>query len=293
MNKQIQLPTAILLLFLLTQISCISNKKHLAAIQSANDAFEIQQQKYAVQINLQEQQIDSLRISLATAEGGRVSLLESQMQFQEKIDALQDRLRNSQSTAQNTTQGLNQTLAAKDQQIASRDAQLRQLRDLLSKNAVQLDILSRDIQSKLGFMDVSVTTKNRRVHVVIPEKNNFPPNETRVRSAGRALLSNIAAVIQSHPELEIWIVGHSDNRSSRSRGNNWNFSSSRAAEVAKVLIDQYGVSGNQIVAAGQAEFSPKASNEDRSGQEMNRRVEIVFRPRLEYQIRDLEKQLGI
>lgn len=274
-------------------MGCISNQKHLAAIQSANDVFEFQRQQYSQQIAEQSMRIDSLRIALATAEGGRITLLEAQVPFQEKIDALQDQLRSSQSSAQNTTQGLNQTLLEKDKQIASRESQLAQLRDLLQDNSRQLDLLSQDIQSKLGYLDVSVTTKNRRVHVTIPERNNFPPDETRVRSAGRALLSNIAAIIQSHPELEIWIVGHSDNRSSRSRGSNWNFTTKRAAEAAKVLVNQYGVSGNQIVAAGQAEFAPKASNEDRNGQEINRRLEIVFRPRLEYQIRDLEKKLGL
>ena len=150
MNKRlIQSPIVVLSLLLFVQTSCISNKKHLAAIQSANDAFELQREQYATQIKQQKLQTDSLRIALATAEGGRTTLLESQMQFQEKIDALQDQLRNSQSSAQSTTQGLNQTLAQKDEQIQAKQEIIAQQNAQLQANQEEILENRRQLQARV------------------------------------------------------------------------------------------------------------------------------------------------
>lgn len=275
--------------FLMT--SCISNKKHLAAIQALEQTQKTAIDTLNIQINQQTVITDSLAILLAHARGGNDALLLTQDKLQVRIDELQEQIRSTQNSAQNTTQGLNQTLAQKDQQIAFKEAKIQEIRSMVGETEQKVDQLAREIQSKLAYLNLVVTTKNYRVHVTIPEGNNLEVGDTRVRSSGRALLSNIAQIIQNHPELEVWVIGHSDNKGTRKFSSNWNFSALRAVEVVKVLVEQYQVSPNQIIAAGQAEFSPKASNESRAGQEENRRVEIVFRPRIEYTIRDLKKKI--
>jgi chemotaxis protein MotB len=62
--------------------------------------------------------------------------------------------------------------------------------------------------------------------------------------------------------------------------SNWELSSARALSVVRVLIDA-GVSPENLSGAGYGEFQPVASNDDREGRRLNRRIEIVMLPNLD------------
>ena len=62
--------------------------------------------------------------------------------------------------------------------------------------------------------------------------------------------------------------------------SNWELSSQRAVEVVKVMIEA-GVKAEMLTAAGAAEFDPLVDNETPENRSTNRRVEIIFLPKID------------
>jgi outer membrane protein OmpA-like peptidoglycan-associated protein len=52
--------------------------------------------------------------------------------------------------------------------------------------------------------------------------------------------------------------------------------SERRAQSVQMALMQRGVGSNQVSALGKGESFPVASNEDASGRQQNRRVELIF-----------------
>lgn len=88
-----------------------------------------------------------------------------------------------------------------------------------------------------------------------------------------ATLKEIVRLLSKNPDLEIYLVGHTDNVGKLAY--NMDLSSRRAASVVKALIADYGVSADRVEAAGIGPLAPVASNRTDEGRAKNRRVELV------------------
>lgn len=85
-------------------------------------------------------------------------------------------------------------------------------------------------------------------------------------------LANALAYMERYPDGQYEIAGHTD--SIGSDAYNQDLSERRAQVVATYLIDNKGVSAEQITVVGYGETSPVASNETESGRARNRRVQV-------------------
>ena len=100
-------------------------------------------------------------------------------------------------------------------------------------------------------------------------------------STPRCIPSSPAA--RSHTEgRSFQVEGHRDNVpiSTERFPSNWELSSARALSVVRILIDA-GVAPEHVSGAGYGEYQPVASNDDRDGRRLNRRIEIVMLPNLD------------
>jgi outer membrane protein OmpA-like peptidoglycan-associated protein len=98
----------------------------------------------------------------------------------------------------------------------------------------------------------------------------FQTDRARVRHAFRPALDDIAAILKAHPEIgRCAIEGHTD----ATGPQEWNkkLSLERAKSVAVYLISK-GVDPARVVAVGQGEGLPWASNQSEAGRAANRRV---------------------
>jgi chemotaxis protein MotB len=121
-----------------------------------------------------------------------------------------------------------------------------------------------------------------RLTITLAHEFAFEPGDVKTHSAGDDALARLGAVMSKRADHRIHIVGHTDNQRPKSAlrshfPNNWALSAARAAVVANAFEKQ-GVSGKRIVAAGQGEERPVASNSNPKGRAKNRRVEIVLAP---------------
>lgn len=108
----------------------------------------------------------------------------------------------------------------------------------------------------------------------------FNPGSIELTEAVQTLLVEIADSLRGSESILITVVGHCDNveRSADPEADSWMLSTQRAAEVVRFLISQ-GISPQRLRAAGQSKFRPLASNHNRAGRDLNRRVEILISPR--------------
>jgi OmpA-OmpF porin, OOP family len=101
----------------------------------------------------------------------------------------------------------------------------------------------------------------------------FDTGQAALRVGAYGTLDRLASALKDKPERSVIIEGHTDNVGSDA--NNQLLSEHRASSVQNALL-QRGVGTNQIQAMGKGEGVPIATNENETGRQQNRRVELIF-----------------
>jgi len=86
------------------------------------------------------------------------------------------------------------------------------------------------------------------------------------------VLRQVAGYMETNPTVKLQITGHTDNVGSAA--SNLDLSKRRAASVAKVLSDQFGVAADRFATDGKGDTQSVGSNAKPEGRAMNRRVEF-------------------
>lgn len=101
----------------------------------------------------------------------------------------------------------------------------------------------------------------------------FDTDSANVKNTSAPTLQEIARLLTDNPDLNLIIVGHTDNEGSYDY--NMELSRRRADAVANTLSSDYGASSSRLRSAGVGYLAPAASNADDVGKQLNRRVELV------------------
>jgi outer membrane protein OmpA-like peptidoglycan-associated protein len=101
----------------------------------------------------------------------------------------------------------------------------------------------------------------------------FDTDAATIRAESATVLAEIGSMLQSHPELDLMIEGHTD--STGDFDHNMDLSRRRADSVKKWLVDRHGIAPAKLRTMGLGPTQPKVSNDDDAGRQQNRRVELV------------------
>lgn len=101
----------------------------------------------------------------------------------------------------------------------------------------------------------------------------FDTDSAEIGPASSPTLAEISQLLQNRPDLNLLVVGHTDNQGGYD--HNMDLSRRRAEAVARVLAGDYSIPESRLRAAGVGYLSPVASNDTEPGRAMNRRVELV------------------
>ena len=93
-----------------------------------------------------------------------------------------------------------------------------------------------------------------------------------LKPGAREKLAKVAGILLSYPGLNIEVGGYTDSVGSNSM--NQTLSENRAASVRDYLVNQ-GVTSASITSRGFGETQPVATNDNSSGRQQNRRVELL------------------
>ncbi len=103
----------------------------------------------------------------------------------------------------------------------------------------------------------------------------FDTGKISIQAKSKTALVQVAQLLSSKPEMNIYIVGHTDMQGSLK--SNIELSKKRANAVLEELATQYGIDRSRMDGQGMGPLAPEASNTDEKGRSKNRRVVIVVR----------------
>lgn len=101
----------------------------------------------------------------------------------------------------------------------------------------------------------------------------FDTDKAEVKPESESALVEVAKLLQGHPALKLFVVGHTDNAGAFD--HNLKLSRDRASAVVAALTGKHGVSASRLQPFGAGPTSPAAPNQTEEGRAKNRRVELV------------------
>ncbi len=159
-------------------------------------------------------------------------------------------------------------------------AALEKEKELVGQKAKTLE---NEMREQLESKDVTISKLQGKLTVTIVDRVMFDSGEATLKPDGAAVMQKIADLLGSHPELQIHVVGHTDNvpirQTAQSRfASNWELSTARALAAVHFLTEKAGVDPHRVGAVGYGEFRPVADNATAEGRAKNRRIAITILP---------------
>jgi chemotaxis protein MotB len=141
--------------------------------------------------------------------------------------------------------------------------------------------IPEDILPGLVGSGVSVRSEPGGIRLTANDKVFFALGQAKLSSSGQQVLRRIGRIIKTqYPGSMIRVEGHTDDVPIRKvrhiYPSNWELSTARACTVVRFLVEEAGVSPQQIYPAGFAYFKPVASGTSADARSQNRRVEITI-----------------
>jgi chemotaxis protein MotB len=137
--------------------------------------------------------------------------------------------------------------------------------------------------SDVNDSDVDIKVEKGVVFISISDKMLFKSGSADVTDKASNVLSKVAQVLNSKPEIEFMVEGHTDNVAIKNNcvTDNWDLSVKRATSVVRILQNKFGIDPKRMTAGGRGEFIPLQSNDTAEGKAANRRTRIVILPQLD------------
>jgi len=250
--------------------SCVSKKIYLAS-QSALQSARTDSNRLANKVSDLEKNLADLRSKGATLQQG-LNDLKTQLDVTSKDAA--GKIASQQSL-----------LNKSKEEIASQQKKLESLQSLLEQQKKNADALRQkmaDALVKFNSNELTVAVKNGKVYVSLQESLLFPSGSAMVNPKGKEALGKLAEVLNTNPDINVNIEGHTDSIPIRTRfEDNWALSTARATSIVRILTKDYKVDPLRVIASGHSSYDPLESNADAEGRAKNRRTEIILTPKLD------------
>ncbi len=262
--------------------ACISNKKHLAAIDLINTTHSGEVLQLESEIDTRNNTIKDLELKLAERIGENNILLMLRDELTIELETLEGNIKNLSSSSSSTEKNLSADLAKKEQYIKELKAHLTKVETTI----VAHEDIIKQITGNLNFIaqdypdDIDVGLGYDFATIEIKESFLFKrKSTTRLEDSGLIILEKFSEIFQQHPNIKVQVIGHTDTAppSDKKRyTDNWNFSALQSATIVRTLVDEYDVNSNQLTVAAKGESAPRASNSTTEGKSNNRRIEFYI-----------------
>lgn len=262
----------VLAVALATPSCVVLSSTHEAKIAELTASAKREQQLKADIVQLQKE-LGGLQASLASAgkqyddAAALIGELKKQL---EKLGQNVDRLSSEKGQLSAGLEDARNRLEELRRQKAAAEARAAVFRNLIEK-----------LRAMIDAGQLKVTIRNGRMLIVLPNDVLFDSGKTELKQAGKDALGQVAKVLAGMADRRFLVAGHTDNvpiKTSRFPSN-WELSTARAVEVAKLLVAG-GMRPEVLGSAGYAEFDPVAANDTDGNKGLNRRIEIILEPNL-------------
>ena len=250
--------------------------------KSERDKLKLERDKLAADFAATDKNLKALQASYNALEKNSDAALKSNMdknrellaQLETKEKALaaeQDRLNKLKSELESSSK----RLAELESYIAAKEANMKKLKETLSKSL-------KAFEGK----GLTIEQRNGKVYVSMENKLLFQTGSWAVNEEGKKAIVLVGKVLSDNPDISVLIEGHTDNDKILGAigggvENNWDLSTKRATAIVNILSENKGINKQNLTAAGRGEFAPLMSNDTPEGKAKNRRIEIVLTPKLD------------
>ncbi|GAB4093381.1 OmpA/MotB family protein [Flaviaesturariibacter terrae] len=285
MNGRIILASALLLI---GSASCVSKKK-LAAEQA----------KYA-ELNTFYTQVQT---DLKTCRDAQDEAARRRAQLETDLESARQQLnaaKESNTLMVNQLQSLSVITASQAESIRKsleningKDALIQDLNRAIQRKDSLNMALVMNLKSALkdvNDQDIEIKVEKSAIFISISDKLLFKSGSYEVSPAAMTVLGKVAQVLNSKPDIDFLVEGHTDNVPVSLPGiqDNWDLSTKRATSVVRILQKQYNIDPKRMTAGGRGEYLPLQPNDSPSGKAANRRTRIVILPQLDQFFKLLE-----
>jgi len=148
---------------------------------------------------------------------------------------------------------------------------------MVGKQRTQLDVVEvRAMQEDMVVADAAALAQGiERDGSVSVYGIYFDTDKAVVKPESKPALDEVAKLLKERPQLQLYVVGHSDMTGALQ--HNLKLSEARARAVVKALVDGYAVAATRLDGHGVGPLAPVATNATDAGKAKNRRVELVAR----------------
>ena len=261
----------------LVSTSC-GTKKKIAALESKNKEIQDLLNTCTVKLNtcLTEKQA-----------------MASQMDFLKSNNS--DLINNMGNLTTLSTKGA-QNIEKALESIKEKDLKITRMQDALTKKDSVTLALVTSLKSSVGISDpdIEVNVEKGVVFISIADKLLFKSGSYNVTDKAKEVLAKVAKVVNSKPDFERMVEGHTDNVPYIGNGvllDNWDLSVKRSTSIIRVLTTQLGVKPEQLIAAGRSSYIPLVANDSADNRARNRRTRIVVLPKIDQFYDMIEKEM--
>ena len=179
--------------------------------------------------------------------------------------------------------------------IKEKDLKITRMQDALTKKDSVTLALVTSLKSSVGLSDpdIQVNVEKGVVYISIADKLLFKSGSYVVSDRAKEILGKVAKVVNSKPDFECMVEGHTDNVPYKSTGvilDNWDLSVKRSTAIIRVL-QELNVPPRQLVAAGRGEYVPLVDNNSAENRQINRRTRILVLPKIDQFYEMIEKEM--
>ena len=220
-------------------------------------------------INLKEEQVQDLKDQIADLRQSRDRTVEHVGDLTVLSQAANDNIKETLSQLENKDRYIHLLQAAKTKTDSINLALAVNLKDVL--------------EDGIEDRDIEISVDKTVVYINLSDKMLFRSGSSDITPRANEVLGKIARIVESRPEVEVMVEGHTDNLpiSRECYEDNWDLSVKRASSVVRVLQNDFGIASNRLVAAGRGEYVPLVTNDTSEGRSVNRRTRIIILPRID------------
>jgi chemotaxis protein MotB len=275
-------------LIMLSFASCVSKKKLQQAQIRYNqlDSFYVKVQQDLKTCRDEEEASARRRAQL---EAEAQALYKEIAFLKENNSQMINQLRDLSVISSSQAEGIKKSL----ENIGSKDIYIQDLQKAISRKDSMNMALVMNLKSALTDIndtDIEIKVEKSAVFISISDKMLFKTGSYDVNERALTVLGKVAQVLNSRPEIEFLVEGHTDNVPIKNNciADNWDLSTKRATAVVRLLQNQFKIDPRRMTAGGRGEYLPVAPNTDVAGKSLNRRTRIVILPQLDQFFKLLE-----
>ncbi|NMH88122.1 OmpA/MotB family protein [Flavivirga algicola] len=234
--------------------------------------------------------LNSATVKLNSCIADKASATARVAALEERIEDLRKSNDNLQVLSAKGASNIEKTLES----IKEKDLKITRLQDALTKKDSVTLALVTSFKREVGINDpdIEVNVEKGVVFISIADKLLFKSGSYNVTSKAKEVLAKVAKVVNSKPDFECMVEGHTDSVPYKKAPliDNWDLSVKRSTSIIRVL-ETLDVNPGRLIAAGRSSYVPLVDNDTAENRSKNRRTRIVVLPKIDQFYDMIEKEM--